>query len=186
MTNVADIDFFNQLFKDYEAKFIRFANSYVRDQTVAEDVTIESLMYYWENRKSLDANTNVPAYILTTIKHKCLNYLNRQQVREEVSEKLKDLAIWELNTQISSLQACEPMDLFTAETQAIVDETLASLSEQTRKIFIMSRYEGRSYKEIAQTLGITTKGVEFHMNKALKALRIQLKDYFPLFFFLFC
>ncbi len=54
-----------------------------------------------------------------------------------------------------------------------------------RRIFIMSRFENKSGKEIADILGITVKGVDYHMGKALKALRISLKDYLPILYFLF-
>lgn len=102
----------------------RFANTYVRDIAVAEDFTIEALMYYWENRHSLEDNSNVPAYILTIIKNKCLNYLQHLQVREDVNEHLLNHAEWELNTRISTLEACDPGELFTAEAQEIVNKTL--------------------------------------------------------------
>lgn len=59
----ADLKAFNQLFADYQGRFIRFANIYVRDIAVAEDFTIEALMQYWENRNTLKADSNVPAYI---------------------------------------------------------------------------------------------------------------------------
>ena len=147
----ADLKAFNQLFADYQGRFIRFANIYVRDIAVAEDFTIEALMQYWENRNTLKADSNVPAYILTII---------------------------------STLEACNPEELFTAEAQEIVNKTLASLPEQTRRIFIMSRYENKPYKEIAETLGMTTKGVEYHIAQALKKLHVNLKDYIPLLVFL--
>ena len=113
----ADLKAFNQLFADYQGRFIRFANMYVRDMAVAEDFTIEALMQYWENRNTLKADSNVPAYILTIIKHKCINYLQHIQVREDASEHLKNHAEWELNTRISTLEACNPEELFTAEAQ---------------------------------------------------------------------
>ena len=83
----ADLKAFNQLFADYQGRFIRFANIYVRDIAVAEDFTIEALMQYWENRNTLKADSNVPAYILTIIKNKCINYLQHIQVREDASEQ---------------------------------------------------------------------------------------------------
>ena len=43
----------------------------------------------------------------------------------------------------------------------------------------MSRFQNKSNKEIGQLLGITVKGVEFHMTKALRVLRQNLKDYYP-------
>ncbi len=179
----ADLKAFNQLFSDYQGRFIRFANMYVRDMAVAEDFTIEALMQYWENRNALKADSNVPAYILTIIKNKCINYLQHIQVLEDVSEHLKNHAEWELNTRISTLEACNPEELFTAEAQEIVNKTLATLPEQTRRIFIMSRYENKPYKEIAETLGMTTKGVEYHIAQALKRLHTNLKDYIPLLLF---
>lgn len=185
MENTADLKAFNQLFTDYQGRFIRFANTYVRDIAVAEDFTIEALMYYWENRHSLEADSNVPAYILTIIKNKCLNYLQHLQVREDVNQQLLNHAAWELNTRISTLDACNPDELFTAEAQAIVNKTLTALPEQTRTVFMKSRYENKSHKEIAETLGITTKGVEYHISKALKKLHSNLKDYYPVFLFLF-
>lgn len=184
MEQSTDLKIFNQLFADYQGRFIRFANMYVRDTAVAEDFTIEALMYYWENRHTLEANSNVPAYILTIIKHKCINYLQHIQVQEDVNEQLLSHALWELNTRISTLEACNPNELFTAEAQEIVNRTLASLPTQTRQIFVMSRYENKSYKEIADQLNITTKGVEYHIARALKKLHTNLKDYLPVFIFL--
>lgn len=182
---MSDLKAFNQLFTDYHGRFIRFANSYVRDQVVSEDFVVEALMYYWENRKSLAPDSNVPAYILTIIKHKCLNHLHHISIKEGVEEKLQVHATWELSTRISSLEACDPSELFTVDAERIVNQTLSSLPERTRKIFILSRYENKSHKEIAEELNITTKGVEFHITKALSVLRVNLKDYMTVFFYLF-
>lgn len=180
-----DLKIFNQLLYDYQNRFIRFANTYVHNPSVAEDFTMEALMYYWENRASLSADTNPPAYILTIIKHKCLNYLQHQQIHLDTTAQLIDHAHWELSTRIATLQACEPDELFSIEIQAIVNKTLNALSEQTRRIFVMNRFQNMTQKKIAETLQITPKGVEFHINKALKALRIALKDYMPAFLYLF-
>lgn len=176
---------FNQLYEGYQKRFIRFAHSYVRDITAAEDITVEAMMYYWENRQTLDEHANVPAYILTIIKNKCLNYLRHQQIHEEYSDKVKDYYEWELNTRIATLQACEPYELFISEIQELVQQTLATMPERTRTIFMLNRYENKSYKEIAALMNITPKGVDFHITKALKMLQTNLKDYFPFFLYLF-
>lgn len=91
----------------------------------------------------------------------------------------------ELSIRISTLEGCNPEEIFSTEIQTILNHTLEELPEQTRNVFRMSRFEQKSGKEIAQTLGITVKGVDYHIAKALKALRISLKDYLPLFYFLF-
>ena len=168
---------FNQFFTDYQQRFIRFAYTYVRDEAIAEDFVTESMVYYWENKDHLPADINIPAYVLTTLKHKCIDYLRHRQVRQNASEEIFQLFTWELGSRIASLEDFEPNEVFTTEIQEIVDKTLDTLPEQTKRIFMMSRYENKSHKEIAAVLGITTKGVEFHISKAIRVLRISLKDY---------
>ncbi|WP_459188292.1 RNA polymerase sigma-70 factor [Parabacteroides sp. APC149_11_2_Y6] len=180
MKRTSEIISFNQLFTEYKNRFVYFANTYVSDNMIAEDIVIESLMYYWENRDKLTSGSNVPAYILTVIKHKCLNYLQRLRTLEEIVEYLKDCDTWELNLRIATLEACNPQKLFSDELQVLVDKTLKTLPEQTRDIFLRSRYHNQSHKKIAEALGFSTKTVEFHITKALKVLRIALKDYSPL------
>lgn len=180
-----DIKELSRLLESYKGRFISFANSYVQEFSVAEDFTMEAFMDYWEMREMLQPDSNVPAYILTLIKHKCLNHLKRKQLQEDVSQRLRTVAEWELNLQISSLVVCEPTELFTTEIKEIVNRTLQQLPEQTRRIFLMSRFENKTRKEIADELNMTSKGVEYHISKALAALRVNLKDYYTILPFLF-
>lgn len=182
MERRTDIHTFNQLFTNYKERFVHFAKTYVDNDMVAEDIATEGLMTYWENRNILAEDSNIPAYILTVIKHKCLNHLQRLRAGEEIMEYLKDCDNWELNLRIATLEACNPEKLFSDEILRLVAEALKTLPEQTRDIFIRSRSLHQSHKEIAEVLGISTKSVEFHITKALKVLRIALKDYFPLLF----
>ena len=184
MSGNANFKTFNELFTNYQKQFIRFAESYVHDTAVAEDIVVDAFMYYWENKNRLDENTNIPAYILTSIKHKCLNHLEHLLVKKATSEKIITHTEWELQTRISTLEAFDPQEVFTQEIQDIVDKTLSALPLQTQRIFTMSRDEHLSHIEIAQQLGITTKGVEFQISKALKALRHNLKDYLSISLFL--
>ena len=183
MEQVSDLSLFNELFTIYKGRFVRFAQTFTRDATIAEDIVIDSLIYYWEHRTELNKESNIPAYVLTVIKHKCLNYLQHKTVIKEVSEQLYEHAQWELNTRIATLEACEPYEIFAAEAQKIVNDTLDLLPERSREIFIMSRIQNLPHKEIAEKLNISYKSVEFHITKALRELRIQLKDYLPFFIY---
>ena len=90
----------------------------------------------------------------------------------------------ELAIRISNLEGCNPSYIFSQEIKSIMMKTLNQLPKQTQKVFIMCRFENKSGKEIAQMLGISVKGVDYHMNKALKELRIALKDYLPILIWL--
>ncbi|MDR2912022.1 MAG: RNA polymerase sigma-70 factor [Alistipes sp.] len=180
MDDKKDIHILNELFSDYQRRFIRFAELYVRDEAIAKDFVIEAIMHYWEKRDSLRPDSNIPAYILTIVKHKCLNHLEHIRVRRDVTGKMEQHIRWELQTRIASLRACEPEELFTGEARAIVDRTLMSLPEQTRTIFTMSRWDNMPVREIASHFGISVKAVDYHISKTLKALRKSLKDYLPM------
>ena len=71
-----------------------------------------------------------------------------------------------LRTRISTLEACNPEELFSEEARRLVNETLDRLPEKTRAIFIRSRFDGKSYKEIAAEMDVTVKSVEFEVSKA--------------------
>ena len=173
------------LFEQYKEPFTLFANSYIRDTAVAEDIYVEAMMQYWEKRHELPSDTNIPAYILTSVKNRALNHLRHLNVRTEAEEQLFSHNASELNFRISSLEACDPSELFTAEMKEIIRSTFNELPEQTRLIFRKSRYENKTNREIAEELNINIKTVEYHISKALKLLRSRLKDYLPLLLLLY-
>lgn len=180
MKESSEIYNFNRLYHDYKLRFTHFAKTYVDDWVVAEDIVMDSLMYYWENRSSLKNDSNIPAYILTVIKNKCLNFLQRERTREEAQKYLSNCLDWELTIRIATLEATNPEKIFSDEIQNLIDEALASLPDLSRDIFIRSRNENQTNKEIADALGLSVKSVEYHITKTLKYLRKALKDYLPL------
>lgn len=185
MKRPSDLQLFNELFRDHHPRFVHFANTYVKDLAVAEDITNEAFIAYWSNKETLAPDSNIPAYILTIIKNKSINHLLEIRRKNELLGNLSKLYEWKLNTQISTLEAFDPNEIFSDEIKSIIDKALATLPPKTLKVFILSRYQNKSHKEIGELLGITTKGVEFHISKALAVLRIELKDYLPILIFLF-
>jgi len=179
-----DIKQFSSIFLENKLRFVNFAASYLRDESIAEDIVMESFLYYWENRDLLDKDINIPAYILVMVKHKSLNYLRSQSSHRKIENNIRDYQERLLQENIVSLEACDPQYLFSDEVQHIIDDVLSSLPEKTREVFIRSRFKSQSYKEIASTLGISEKSVEFNISKALKIFRVALRDYFPIFLYL--
>lgn len=175
---------FNQLFSDYQDKFIRFAITYVNDPVIAEDLVMDSIMYYWENRSRLSTHSSIPSYIFTSIKNKCLNYLRNSESHESISKDLYEHLEWKRQLQIATLEACNPDELLTKELYEIINRSLQKLPPVTRKIFIMRRFEDLSNKEIASVMNMSTKGVEYHMSKATDQLKKSLKDFLPILIFL--
>lgn len=183
-SSAAEIAAFNKLFTEYHGLFVRFATTYIGDEDAAEDIAVDGIAYYWENRRSLAPDSNVPAYILETIKHKCLNYLRHMHVREEAEQRMAEHYRRVNDLRIATLEACDPEEIFCKEAQQLVEEALAAMPEKTREIFLLSRYENLTYQEIADRYELSVKSVEFHISKALKILKEKLRDYMTILLFL--
>jgi RNA polymerase sigma-70 factor (ECF subfamily) len=175
---------FEMLYRNFYQKAFHFTKSYVFDDLIAEDIVSEALIKLWEQIRREDVR-KPDALLLTIIRNKALDHLRHERIREEAFNEIRNNYKEELGMRISMLEACNPEDIFTAEIQQIVKDTLATFPEQTRLIFEMSRFEYKSNKEIAEKLGFTIKNIEYHISKVLKALKISLKDYLPLFYFFF-
>lgn len=175
---------FSDIYTNHYKRSFLFVKSYVRDDMVAEDIVSEALIHFWETTKK-ETVEHPMSLLLAILKNGALNYLKHQAVRQSATESISSKMVRDLNYRITTLQACDPEEIYSSEITRIVQETLLSLPEQTRRVFEMSRYEYLSVKEIADKMAINPKSVEYHITKSLKQLRVALQDYLPIFYFLF-
>lgn len=180
--NVTDFNMtFDNIYSEYYQRCFLFAKSYLHDEMLSKDIASEAMITLWTTMKTEEVD-NIRAFLMTVVKNQSLNHLRNEHLRMEARENILNDELYELDFRISSLDACNPTDIFSEEINRIVNRTLDTLPLQTRNVFRMSRYENKSIKEIADTLNISVKGVDYHIGKALKALRVNLKDYLYLFF----
>lgn len=175
---------FEDLYKRFYRKSFLFTMSYVHNEMAAEDITSEVLIKLWAEIRRGGIN-NPDAFLLTLLKNKALDYLKHEAIKDEAFSNMKATHQEELDMRISMLESCDPEEVFTTEIQQIIHNTLATFPEQTRLIFEMSRFDNKTNKEIADELGLSVKSIEYHITKVLRALRVSLKDYLPLFYFFF-
>lgn len=172
-----DLQAFVDFFSDYKQRYITFATNYLRDKNVAEDLVAESIFVFWKNKDSLPQDTNVPAYVLGTLKYKCIDYLRRQKISDNYTERQKQIYTWDLQHRITALESFVPEDVLSKEIIDLVNKAILTIPEEARKIYVMSRIEGKSHREIAGLLNISEKKIEHSITKTNKVLRQALKDY---------
>ena len=163
----------------YWWRCVLFARSYTCDQSQAESMAAEALSIFWQ-RKASGEQIDMPLpFLFSIIRNKALHFLRHESVKIRAHGEMNEDAVRELQFRIDTLEACDPHSLYASDVRKILRETLDSLGEKTDRVFAMSRFEGMSNKDISIALGITEKAVEYHITKALKALRVALKDYLP-------
>jgi len=170
---------FNNIYTTYYRKAFLYVKSYVHDDMAAEDIVTDALIKLWERMK-LEMVNPVRPLLFTILKNLSLDYLKHQTVKQTAHDAIAETLNRELEIRTSSLESSNPNDVFSSEIQQIIEKTLNSLPETTRTIFILSRFENKSQKEIAETYKISVKGVDYHIIQSVRLLRITLKDYLPL------
>ncbi len=170
---------FNDIYTEYYRKSYLYVKSYVHISAVAEDIVSESLIKLWEQIK-MDSIDKVAPVLFTILKNRSLDYLKHQKVKEKAHELIKKALAYELEIRTATLKSSDPDTIFSNEVNHIVEETLNSLPRKTKDIFVLSRFENKSHKEIAVLYNISVKGVDYHIMKSVRQLRHSLKDYLPL------
>jgi len=171
--NILDDKNFEFLFNSYFDLMVSMAYRYVKDLSVAKDIVHDTFAAIWEKRSTIDLSKPVKSYLFTTVNNKSLNYIrdNKKFVKAEGA----DLDLESTNMNGSEIA-------ISNEITDRVEKALNLLPDKCRSVFEMSRFEGLSYKQIAEKMGISNKTVENQMSKALKIFREVLKDlYFVLF-----
>lgn len=170
---------FGKLFFEFKPRFIALAYRYVRDRETAEDLVSDSFMTFWEMHETLPADINVPAYILTSVKNRCLNHLNAQIRHRRAEQDMHSTLTRRLQADVRSQSACDPDLLFSEEIRAILKQAVRKMPKMTRSVFLLSRIRNMTYSEIAAELGISVSHVNFEIRRALNLMRSELKDYLP-------
>jgi RNA polymerase sigma-70 factor (ECF subfamily) len=170
---------FELLFKTHYSALCAYANQFLKDVDAAEEVVQEVMFKVWTNRATIEFTTSAKSYLYRAVRNGCLNVIKHMNVREEFKRE---------RGREGELEGASEDKLIVTELQQKIEEAIEKLPIERRKIFILSRYEGLTYQQIAEKLHISVKTVENQMGKALKTLREELSEYLPwliLFFFHF-
>lgn len=171
----------------YHMVFAReyFAREYVHSESDAENIIQDVFLHLYERRDLMDAYTNLTAYLFTSIKNRCLDYLRKWVLEQETAQGVQDEFDMELRMKYDSLEIFNTQFSDETDIGELLDNALQKLPERCRNIFIMNKLEGKKQKEIAEELNLSINTVESQMGIAYKKLREELKDCLPLFIFLF-
>lgn len=175
---------FKVIYNKYVPRLYYFIREYVPQKDIVENIVQDTLMVLWDKRTTLSDDTNLSAYLYTVARNQCLHKLRDLKYLKKLFDTSK-ISELELKTNMDALISLDTSVLTFDEIEKIIKSTLDQLPTQCRRVFSLSRFEGKKYKEIAEELNISQKAVERHISNALKLFRINLKEYLPLMAFLF-
>lgn len=167
---------FEVFFKENYSSLCRYAFNYLKDADEAEEEVQNCFIKLWEDREKKTINSSIKSYLYTSVKNACLNTIKHRGIKDKYRDYVQAQ-----NVHYDDSENIENEKDLTILLSKAIDK----MPEKRKEVFLMSRFEGLSYNEIAAHLSISVKTVENHMGSALKFLRLELKDYLHLYFVFF-
>jgi RNA polymerase sigma-70 factor (family 1) len=167
---------FNTLYKEYSNRLYRFSIGYFKSEAEAEELVQEVFTIIWEKRADLKEELSFKSFLFTI----SFNIIRKHfRTKAYLSEYFKTAPFEDVDIQTSEKISSDSLSQF-------ITKLVEQLPQRRKEIFIKSRFEGQSIKEIAEELHISHKTVENQLTDALKFIRTNLDKESVAFGLLFC
>jgi RNA polymerase sigma-70 factor (ECF subfamily) len=163
---------FESLFNGTYSDLCAYAKLILNDLDAAEEIVQDLFVKFWENRAEIEIASSARSYLFKSVRNASLNFIKHRTIEESYKQYNKEV--------MESGAVAADVELEDSEMEIQIRRAIDMLPPERKKIFIMCRFDGLKYKEIADKNGISVKTVENQMGKAMKFLKEELSDYFPL------
>lgn len=168
---------FAELVKRYWKSVHNMVYSKVKSLDVTEEIVQNLFISIWDKRASLSIK-NIPAYLHAATKNRVINYIHSQLTYRRHWEYYRQFIVQDENVTENDIQMNEIMEALECG--------INGLPAKSKKIFQLHQREGLSIAEIASSLNLSEKAIQYHLTQTTKRLRLHLKDYMLTAFVFLC
>jgi len=168
MVRKGSVEAFEEIFRKYWHSLYLKARSKGMSHDEAEEIVQSIFSSLWEKREAL-LITHLPYYLQVAVRNRIIDMIRERSTQEKYLERY---------AKFIPKEGAVTEEAFTfSELNGAVEAAIDHLPERSRKVFKLSRIEGRSNAEIAQLLQVSEKAIEYHITKSMRTLRVHLKDF---------
>ncbi|MCX2453941.1 RNA polymerase sigma-70 factor [Pedobacter sp. PLR] len=160
---------FRLLYEKYAGKVYTMGMNYLKSPFLAQDAVQEVFVKVWKNREQLASLNSFPAWLTTISRNQLINDLQRQFPMDSLDS---------ISPDDQHHQATTGNEVDYRELEKVIKIGISSFSPRQQQIYMLSREEGLSHKQIASQLNISYDMVREHMSNALKNLRKFLENHY--------
>lgn len=165
-----DVLAFDTIYKNYSHRLYGFVYKFIKQEEDTEEIIQEVFIKLWQSRSKIDLNSSFESYLFTITYNSTVSLLRKRVHETKYTDYIKSIQIKHEGDDIFDLIHFE-------EIKHKYEELLEQLTPRQKEIFLLSRTEGLSHKEIAQKLDISANTVKNHLVSTLNFFKTRLKNY---------
>lgn len=159
---------FTVLYKKYWPILYLHAYRMLGDEQMAEDAVQETFTWFWQHAPMIDLKSYPSAYLYGAVRNHVLNLMRSAKVRQKYAK--------ELTAFVDQGQEVVDEGIAYKELVALIESEIDRMPPRMREIFNLSRKDMLSHKQIAELLNISESTVREQVKRALRQLRVSMKD----------
>jgi RNA polymerase sigma-70 factor (ECF subfamily) len=175
---------FERIYATYYAKLVRFSKEYVLSEADAENIVQDIFLAMWERRGELEEVQNMNAYLFRIVRNRCIDFLRKRVKTDLHRQPLSEVEQKEYEFKLYALNLFDTGALSDEDIEKLIADALQQLPAKCRDIFVLSRFENMSHKQIAEKFDLSPNTVNNQIHIALTKLKRELRDYLPLLLFI--
>lgn len=155
-----------EIYRRYNSLLYLYAYKKLRNREEAKDVVQEVFIWLWNKHEHISFDSSLAGYLYQSVRNKALNIFAHRQIEQKYISSLNDF--------LETNNAGADYLIREKEITALIEKEINALPPKMRQVFLMSRREYKTYKEIANSMDISEDTVNTQMKRALKTLRDKL------------
>ncbi|MDR1200567.1 MAG: RNA polymerase sigma-70 factor [Tannerellaceae bacterium] len=168
---------YKYLYDRHYVLLCKIALAYLLDAHLAQILVDDTILHLYEKRETLLINVSLRAYLVRSVRNRCVSHLRSEYAKREVNFS-------EIDNPEDKLFSIAGEDyplaiLLERELESEIHSAIKRLPAECRAVFEKSRYEGKDYEAIARELAISVNTVKYHIKNALSRLNKELGNYLP-------
>ncbi|NQU55210.1 MAG: RNA polymerase sigma-70 factor [Bacteroidetes bacterium] len=164
-----DMVAFDAFYKIYSGRLFGFVFSIIKQELDAEGIVQEVFIKIWESRHKIADYSTFESFLFSIAHNTTISLLRKRLNEKKYLEHLRSIQV-----EISSTDIIE--EIHFNEIKEKFDHLINRLSPRQKEIYLLSREDGLTHKEIAEKLGISKNTVEIHMSKAIKFIKSNIDN----------
>jgi RNA polymerase sigma-70 factor (family 1) len=160
---------FDTLYRRYVVRLLNTAFQKTNSREMAQELVQDVFMELYLHRAKITIHTSLQGYLFTILRNKIFNYYRHQLVQKKYRQFVVQRGEQLAHDSGKALEGKELQD----KVRVLIQE----LPAQCRTVFLLSREQQLSNKQIAEQLDISVNTVEQHIRKARRILREALGNY---------